>query len=79
MSPCTHGERKKEPVVPLADAGANPRTVVIVHLYTGLAVVAVEGPRRPCDVAGTAHADCDLLAFHYCIVLKVGQLELSVR
>ena len=59
---CDHErEEKEEPVVALANAVADPWTVVIVHLDAGLAVATVERPRRPQDSASSASRHVDLL------------------
>ena len=48
-------------MVALANAVADPWTVVIVHLDAGLAVATVERPRRPQDSASSASRHVDLL------------------
>lgn len=67
--------------VPVSDAGANPRTVVVVHLYADAACATVEATWRPENLAGrtvaelvvfVANAECvDLLLLveHWRLVL----------
>ena len=46
MQTCVEEETDEVPNVPLSDARAHPRTMVVVHLNAKTTVCAVEGPRR---------------------------------
>ena len=50
-------------MVALANAVADPWTVMVVHLDAGLAIATVERPRRPQDSASSASRHQDLLVF----------------
>jgi len=57
-------------VVAFAHTIAYPGTVVVVHLYTGIAVCAVEGPRGLIDFASPAHVHANLMALNFGKVLE---------
>jgi len=68
---CSSQYKEQEvPVVAFAHTIAYPRTVVVVDLYTGIAVCAVEGPRRLIDFASPTHVDANLMTLHFSKVLK---------
>ena len=57
-------EEEKVPMVALADAGADPGTVMVVHLNTRLTVAAMEGARRSWYVASIARVHRYLSSIH---------------
>ena len=58
-------------MVSLADTGAYPRTVMVMHLYTGVAIRTVERSRRFIDFTSSTHVHIDILAFYVSIILMI--------
>ena len=56
-------------MVSLSHTVANPRTVMIMYLNTGIAIRTVERSRRFIDFTSSTHVHIDILAFNVCIIL----------